>query len=136
MNSIKLTEGITMNRDLKLQKSFENVKTDMAHLYSYIDTMRNRVVELEDTNMRLISAMTVLGEIVAAGQKRQLEYSKPIKRISSRKISSKIVASKTGKKVHTNSCAFAKSIKAINKREFASKVAARKAGYKLCKCMK
>ena len=121
---------------MKLQRSFANVKEDMAHLYSYIDTMRNRVVELEDTNMRLISAMTVLGEIVAAGQKRQLDCQKHTVKKVSYKPKVRVVASKTGKKAHLNSCAFAKNMKAINKREFSSKTSARKAGYKLCKCMK
>ncbi len=125
-----------MKTDMKLQQSFANVKNDMAHLYSYVETLRNKVGELEDTNMRLISAMTVLGEIVAAGQKRQLQYSRPVKRIAARKIQDRIVASKTSNKVHKESCAFAKSIKAVNKREFSSKAAARKAKYKLCKCMK
>lgn len=125
-----------MTHDKKIQRSFAHVKEDMAHLYSYIDTMRNRVAELEETNMRLVSAMTVLGEIVAASQKRQLDYQRNSVKKVSYKPRARIVASKTGSKVHKTTCAFAKSIKAINKREFSSKASARKAGYKLCKCMK
>ena len=125
----------TMKRDMKLQKSFVNVKQDMALLYSHVETLRNRIVELEDTNMRLVSAMTVLGEVVAAGQKRQLAGQKPVRRIAARK-TARIVASKTGRKVHVSTCPFAQNIKAVNTREFTSKAAARKADYKACKCMK
>ncbi len=123
-----------MKHDMKLQKSFTHVKQDMAHMYSYIQAMHSRVGELEEANMRLISAMTVMGEIVASQQRRQLcsHKAKP-KAIVSKP---RLVASKTGSKVHKESCAFAANIKAIKKIEFASKASANKSGYKACKCMK
>ena len=124
-----------MKQDIKLQKSFANVKDDMNLLYGHVEALRNRVLELEDTNVRLISAMTVLGEIVASSQKREIAHRKPIKRIVNKRVT-KFVASKIRNKIHLKNCVFAKKIKRNNKKEFASKASAKKAGYKLCKCLR
>jgi hypothetical protein len=123
-----------MKRDMKLQNSFMHVKTDMASLYGYIKEMHNRVSELEENNLRLVSAMTVMGEVMMASQRRQLAAKKSTAaRLSSKK---RIVASKTRSKVHVASCAFAKNIKAFKKVDFATIAAAKKVGYKACKCLK
>ena len=123
-----------MRNDMKLQRSFTNVKQDMAQMYSYIQAMHSRVGELEDAHTRLISAMTVMSEIVASSQRRQLcSHKAKAKKITRR---SRLVASKTGSKIHKESCIYAMNIKAVKKIEFSSKAAAEKAKYKLCRCVK
>jgi hypothetical protein len=122
-----------MKRDMKIAQSFAHVKTDMAQLYTHFQEMHARVAELEENNLRLVSAMSVMGEVVMANQRRQLSSKKVVRKVSFKK---RIVASKTGTKVHTESCAYAKNIKAFKKVDFASIAAAKKVGFKACKCLK
>ncbi|MFP4402804.1 MAG: hypothetical protein ACOC3X_01630 [Nanoarchaeota archaeon] len=91
-----------------VKKSFKKVKFDILSLKSQIKTLNEKINNLNKPTVKTNKKVTT---------------------------KNKIISSKTGKKVHKETCAFAKNIMPKNKIYFKTKEQAYNKGYKPCMCM-
>jgi len=102
-----------------IKQSFLNVKTDM-------NAMQDKMATLESQNADLREKMEVL-------RTAYMELSDVVLRMTDMVTDTELVASRSGKRVHTTKCPFTDNIK--EPRSFDSVAEAMSMGYTTCACV-
>lgn len=116
--------------ETKIMNSFRLAKTDIIKL-------QERFMELKTSHARIIERIARLENEKAIQPITIIRKEKPLPQIIYSKTARKTyVASKEGKKFHTNNCPYAQNIKPKTKIIFKTKTKALNLGYKPCSCIK
>lgn len=121
-NSRKLKDSFNLVKDdiLTLQKQIGELAKNQEKILQVIENARRREEKLLKDFERL------------TGQ----ACKKEVRVVKEKHHKTRYVGSKTGGKVHIESCPFAQKIKGRNKKYFTSKEEAISKGYKSCDCVK
>jgi hypothetical protein len=108
---------LAKNDIMKIQEKIAELSANQERMMEWISDTRDKQVDLTEK----VKARPVKADAAVVTAKRTKHV---------------YVSSKTGKKVHIESCPFAKNIKPKSRVYFASKTKALNKGLKPCECMK